>query len=341
MKQAVLLAPGKLIIREVERPKLLPDQVLIKIRRIGICGSDIHVYHGTHPYTGYPIVQGHEVSGVIAEIGENVTGLNMGEQVVFLPQITCGTCFSCCNHREHICDHLKVIGFQSNGAAQEYFPVDANKVLKTPPGVSPDHAAMIEPLAVAVHALSRFGDVTGRSVLVLGAGTIGNLVAQSARAMGALKVMITDISEYKLSKARACGISTAVNPLQVNLGEAIGEDLGPDKADMIFECVGVQDTISQAIENARKGSFIVVVGVYGQKTAIDLGLIQDREITISGTLMYQKRDYEQAISLIDGGSINLEAMITHRFPFDEYTEAYQAIEALNGEFLKIMIELPL
>jgi L-iditol 2-dehydrogenase len=341
MKQAVLLAPGKLIIREVERPKLLPDQVLIKIRRIGICGSDIHVYHGTHPYTGYPIVQGHEVSGIIAEIGENVTGFNMGEQVVFLPQITCGTCFSCRNHREHICDHLKVMGFQSNGAAQEYFPVDANKVLKTPPGVSPDHAAMIEPLAVAVHALSRFDDVTGRSVLVLGTGTIGNLVAQTARAMGALKVMITDISEYKLSKARACGISTAVNPLQVDLGEAIGEEFGPDKADIIFECVGVQDTISQAIENARKGSFIVVVGVFGQKAAIDLGLIQDREITISGTLMYQKRDYKQAISLIDGGSINLEAMITHRFPFDDYPEAYQAIEALNGEFLKIMIELPL
>ncbi len=340
MKQAVLLAPGNLIIREVEHPKLLPDQVLIKIRRIGICGSDIHVFQGTHPYTGYPIVQGHEVSGVVAELGENVTDLNLGEQVVFLPQITCGNCFSCRNHKEHICDHLKVMGFQSNGAAQEYFPVDASKVLITPPGVSPDQAAMIEPLAVAVHALSRYGDVTGKSVLVLGAGTIGNLVAQTARAMGARKVLITDISEYKLSKARECGIPSAVNPFQVNLGEVVGGELGHDKADVILECAGVQDTISQAVENARKGSFVVVVGVFDQKAAIDLGLIQDREITITGTLMYQKRDYEQALSLINKGSINLETMITHRFPFSDYPEAYQAIEALNGEFLKVMIEMP-
>lgn len=339
MKQAVMIAPGQIRFREIERPKPLPQEILIEVKRIGICGSDIHVYHGLHPYTNYPIVQGHEVSGVIAEIGANVTGFSKGEQVVFMPQISCGTCYSCRNHMEHICDRLKVMGFQANGAAQEYFSVPASKVLKVPVNISLDQAAMIEPLAVAIHALSRYGDVSGKSVIVLGAGTIGNLVAQAAQSLGASKVLITDISEFKLALARACGISLTINSNQVNLGDELMKTLGPDKADVILECVGFQDTISQAIEHARKGSVIVVVGVFGKKPCIDLGLVQDRELTITGTLMYQKKDYECAIQLISQGLLNLDTMITHRFQFSDYPQAYRVIEELEGDYLKVIIEM--
>ena len=339
MKQAIMLAPGQIEFRQVERPKPLSHEILIQIKRIGVCGSDIHVYHGRHPYTHYPIVQGHEVSGLIAEIGANVTGFTKGEQVVFMPQIFCGTCFPCRNHMEHICDELKVMGFQSNGAAQEYYSVPASKVLKVPSVISLDQAAMIEPIAVAVHALSRFGDVRGKKVIVLGAGTIGNLVAQAALALGASKVLITDISEYKLTKARACGISYVINSTKVNLGDEIVKQFGPDKADVILECVGIQDTIHQAVENARKGSVIVIVGVFGKTPAVDLGLVQDRELILAGTLMYTKKDYECAIRLVEQGLLNLDAMITHRFPFSAYPEAYRAIDELKGEYLKAMIEM--
>ncbi len=339
MKQAVMTAPGQIEIRQIEPPQPLPGEVLIEIKRIGVCGSDIHVYHGVHPYTGYPVVQGHEVSGVIAEIGTAVSDFHRGEQVVFMPQVTCGTCYPCRHGMEHICDHLKVMGFQTNGAAQEYFSVPAEKVLKVPEAISLDHAAMIEPLAVAVHALSRYGDVRGKKVVVLGAGTIGNLVAQSAHALGASDVLITDISEYKLEKARQCGIPLVINSAHENLGEVILKEFGPDKADVMLECVGIQDTISQAIENARKGSVIVVVGVFGKKPLVDLGLVQDRELTLTGTLMYQKKDYELAIRLMSQGRLNLNEMITQRFPFDSYLEAYRAIEALKGEYLKVMIDM--
>ncbi|MGA9398056.1 MAG: alcohol dehydrogenase catalytic domain-containing protein [Anaerolineaceae bacterium] len=339
MKQAVMIAPGQIEFREIERPKPLPQEILIEVKRIGICGSDIHVYHGLHPYTSYPIVQGHEVSGVIAEIGGGVTGFGKGEQVVFMPQIFCGTCYSCRNHMEHICDQLKVMGFQVNGAAQEYFSIPAGKVLKAPANITLDQAAMIEPLSVAIHALSRFGDVGGKNVIVLGAGTIGNLVAQVARSLGASKVLITDISEFKLALARACGISLTVNSNRVNLGDELMKAFGPDKADVILECVGSQDTISQAIEHARKGSVIVVVGVFGKKPCIDLGLVQDRELTITGTLMYQKKDYECAVQLISQGLLNLDTMITHRFPFSDYPQAYREIEELGGDYLKVMIEM--
>lgn len=339
MQQAIMTAPGKIEFREVDRPKPGPDEVLIEVKRIGVCGSDIHVYHGLHPYTSYPVVQGHEVSGVIAEVGQDVENFVPGDRVVFMPQVTCGECYPCRHGMYHICDHLKVMGFQTNGAAQEYFPVRAEMVLKLPEIISIDQAAMIEPVSVAVHALSRFGSVEGMNVLVLGAGTIGNLVAQVASASDASKVMITDISDYKLQKAAECGLKYAINPDKDDLSQAILDHFGPDKADVILECVGVQDTITQAVANARKGSTIIVVGVFGAKPEVDLGLVQDRELSLVGTLMYQKKDYERAIELVSTGKLKLDPMITHRFPFMEYLEAYKTIESSDGRYMKVMIDL--
>lgn len=334
MLQAVITAPGQIEFHQVAKPAPRPGEVLIHMRRIGGCGSDIHVFHGKHPYTSYPVVQGHEVSGVVAELGLGVTGFQPGDLVTFTPQVTCGECYPCRHGMYHICDHLKVMGFQTGGAAQEFFPVPAEKVLKLPPGISADQAAMIEPVSVAVHALGRAGKVSGRQVLVLGAGTIGNLVGQVAKAKGARKVIITDISEYKLEKARLSGLDAAINTQKEDLGAAILREFGPDKADLILECVGAQETISQAVALARKGSTIVVVGVFGQKPQVDLGLVQDRELSLVGTLMYQRADYEQAIALVAQGKLHLDVLVTHHFPFERYLEAYQTIEAAQGNIMK-------
>jgi L-iditol 2-dehydrogenase len=339
MKQAVMTAPGKIEFCQIEKPVPALKEVLIQIQRIGVCGSDIHVYHGLHPYTGYPVVQGHEVSGTIAAVGGEVSGFAVGDAVVFMPQVTCGECYPCRHGMYHICDKLKVMGFQTDGAGQEYFAIRAEMVLKLPASISLDQGAMIEPVAVAVHALRRAGDVKGKKVLVLGAGTIGNLVAQSARAMGAETVMITDISDYKLQMARKVGLAHTMNCNQCDLEGAILNTFGPDKADWILECVGAQDTISQAVSYARKGSTIVVVGVFGKKPVVDLGLVQDRELNLIGTLMYQKTDYEKAIELAAGGLIQLDPLITHRFPFEQYLSAYHAIEASGGQYMKVMIDL--
>jgi len=339
MLQSVMTQPGKIEFREIDQPQPQAGEVLIQVRRIGVCGSDIHVYHGKHPYTGYPVVQGHEVSGVVADVGPGVTGFQPGDKVVFMPQVTCGKCYPCKTGQYHICDHLKVMGFQTDGAGQEYFPVAAEKVLKLPENVSLDEGAMVEPVSVAVHALRRFGSVLGAHVLVLGAGTIGSLVGQCARALGAAKVMITDISDYKVEMAKTCGIEKVVNPRKEDLSKAVIDYMGERKADVIFECVGVQDTITSAIDIARKGSTIVVVGVFGQKPVVDLGLVQDHELTLLGTLMYQKEDYLRAIELVSEGKLCLGPMITHRFPFRQYLEAYHTIEASGGNYIKVMIDL--
>jgi L-iditol 2-dehydrogenase len=239
----------------------------------------------------------------------------------------------------HICEDLKVMGFQTDGTAQEFFPLPSDIVFKLPEDMSLDHAAMIEPIAVAVHAVRKGGDVAGKKVLVLGAGTIGNLVAQVTKAFGAEAVMITDVKDYKLGKAAACGIDFPINTAVTDLNQAILTHFGTNRADLMLECVGVQETITQAVNYARKGTSIVIVGVFGDKPLVDLGLVQDRELKLVGTLMYQNSDYETAIDLVGEGMMCLDELVTHRFGFERYLDAYHTIEESDGEYMKVMIEL--
>ncbi len=337
MKQSVMTAPGAIEIRDVPVPEPGPGEVLLRMKRIGVCGSDIHVWHGKHALTPYPVVQGHEVSGVVEKVGTSVRGFSAGEAVTFQPQVTCGTCYPCRDGAYHICDKLKVMGFQTTGAGSEYFAVDASKVLKLPRGMDLEHGAMIEPEAVAVHALGRAGSVKGLKVLVLGAGPIGNLVAQTARGLGASQVMITDVSEFRLGKARECGIERCVNPSKTDLGAAVVESFGEGKADLILECVGSPATITQGVAVARKGTDIIVVGVFGDKPVVDMGTVQDRELRLIGTLMYQEPDWKKAIELVSSGRVKLAPLITDHFPFLNYTRAYQYIEANRERAMKVMI----
>ncbi len=340
MKQSVMTHPGVIEYREVERPVPQAGEVLVHMQRIGVCGSDIHVYHGLHPYTSYPVVQGHEVSGVVAGLGEGVQGLREGDIVTFMPQVFCGKCYHCLHGQEHICENLKVLGFQTDGAGQEYFAFPADMVLKMPAGVTLDQAAMIEPVSVGVHALRRAGGAKGKKVLVFGAGTIGNLLAQSARADGAERVMLVDIAPYKLEKARECGFKWVMNSHAGDVPSEVERCFGPDRADLIFECVGAEETITHAINVARKGTTIVVVGVFGRKPAVDLGLVQDHELSLVGTLMYQRADFLQAIHWLEQGKLRLEPLVTARFPFERFLDAYHHIEEARGNSMKVMIDLP-
>ena len=158
MLQQVMTNPGEIIFREVPVPEVKENQVLVKIMNIGVCGSDIHVYHGKHPFTKYPVTQGHEVSGEITELGKNVTEFHVGQKVTIEPQVYCGHCYPCRHGKYNLCEELKVMGFQTTGTASEYFAVDASKVTPIPEDMSYEEGAMIEPLAVAVHGVKQMGD---------------------------------------------------------------------------------------------------------------------------------------------------------------------------------------
>jgi len=339
MRQAVMVSAGKIEFRDVPVPQVREDQVLVKIFRIGICGSDIHVYHGKHPYTSYPVVQGHEVAGEIVEKGARARGFSVGDRVTIQPQVVCGKCYPCTHGQYNICDDLKVMGFQTTGTASEFFAVEAQKVLKLPGGTPFDFGAMVEPLAVGVHALGRSGQVKGKKVLVLGAGPIGNLAAQAARGMGAAAVAITDISDFRLGIAAKCGIENRLNASGVDVGASIPGVFGPDKADLILECVGANPTVEQAVANARKGTDIIIVGVFSEKAIVDMGLVQDRELRLIGTLMYQERDFRAAIELIEKGRVSLAPLITDHFAFLDYQKAYQHIEAHRDSSMKVLMDI--
>ncbi|GAA6394764.1 alcohol dehydrogenase catalytic domain-containing protein [Lawsonibacter sp. OA9] len=339
MLQQVMTKPGEIVFREIERAVPWAGQISVRMMRLGICGSDIHVYHGTHPFTSYPVTQGHEVSGIIDAIGPGVEMFRVGQKVTIQPQVVCGKCHPCRHGKYNLCEELKVMGFQTTGMASEFFVVDAEKVLALPEEMSFDEGAMLEPLAVAVHAVRRFGEIEGADVAILGAGPIGNLVAQAAKGLGARRVLITDVSDYRLELAKQCGADVAVNTRNKDFGEALVETFGPDKADVIYDCAANDITMGQAIKYARKGSTIILVGVYAGMAKVDLAVLNDHELDLNTTMMYRQEDFEGAIQLVKEGKIRLQPLMSKHFAFQDFLSAYQYIDANCETTMKVLIDI--
>lgn len=339
MIQQVMTNPGEIIFRNIDKPEPKAGEILVRVRRIGICGSDIHVYHGTHPFTSYPITQAHEVSGEIAALGEGVDGkFQVGQAVTFEPQVFCGKCYPCTHGKYNLCENLKVMGFQTTGAASEYFAVDQSKVDILPNGISMDEGAMIEPLAVAVHAAKRC-DMKDATVVILGAGPIGILVCQACKAAGAKKVMMTDISDYRLELARSVGADQVVNTTKVDFNDALIDFFGSDKCDYYYDCAGSDITMNQAIRSARKGAKLVLVAVFNKLANVDLAVLNDHELDLDTTMMYRHEDYVDAIKWVHEGKIKLTPLISKHFAFRDYLSAYEYIDANRETTMKILIDV--
>lgn len=342
MRQAVLTAPERIEFREV--PDLTAAQlgerdILIHVRKIGICGSEIHSYHGQHPATFYPVVQGHEYAGIVTAVGSAVTKCRVGDKVTARPQLVCGECNPCRRGQYNVCEHLRVQAFQADGAAQDYFIVPEERLVKLPDMFSLEFGAMIEPAAVGTHAVSRAGDLAGKNVVVSGAGAIGNLVAQFAQAVGARRVLITDVSDYRLEVARRCGIADTLNVARMSLKEAAETVFGGEGFQVGFEVAGVESSVRSLMECIEKGSTIVIVAVFAKDPALSMFHLGEHELTLVGTMMYRHEDYLDAVEKIAAGSIRLEPLVTNRFAFAEYDEAYKFIAANKERCMKVIVDL--
>ncbi len=340
MRQAVMTSPGVIEYREIPKPDSPgPKEILLKIERIGVCGSDIHVFHGEHPATPYPVVQGHEYSATVHEVGEGVRLVKPGMKVTAWPQLVCGECGPCLRGQYNACQHLKVQGFQAPGVAQDFFIVPEERIIPLPETMSFDQGALVEPAAVGAHSTGRTTGIEGRNVVVSGAGTIGNLVAQFARARGAAKVLITDVSNYRLEVARKCGIEAVLNVSETPFEEGVKAFFKNEGFQVGFEAAGVQPSLDALVAHVEKGGDIVVLGVFSENPTVNMYFLGEHELNVFGSMMYRKQDYLEAVKMIDAGKILTDPLITKHFDFNEYLEAYAYIEKQGDQSMKVMMTL--
>jgi len=340
MRQAVMISPGVIEHREVNEPDHLnDDEILLRIKRIGICGSDIHVFHGEHPATPYPVVQGHEYSAIVEAVGTKVTKVRPGMRATARPQLVCGKCGPCKRGQYNVCQELKVQGFQAPGVAQDLFVVPESRIVPFPDSMTLEQGAMIEPVAVAAHSTKRVPDLTGKNVVVSGAGTIGNLVAQFAKARGATKVLITDISDFRLNIASQCGVDGTLNVRNESFAEGVKSFFGNEGFQVGFEAAGNQSSLDTLVQFIEKGGDIVIIGVYSQNPVVNMFYLGEHELNMFGSLMYRHEDYEAAVEMIASGKIKTNPLLTKIFPFEKYFEAYKFIEEQGEKSMKVIIEL--
>ncbi|WP_028938440.1 zinc-dependent alcohol dehydrogenase [Pseudonocardia spinosispora] len=337
MRQVVVGSADDIRIEDVPWPAAPGDgQVLVRSALVGICGSDLHACAGHHPFIDLPYRPGHEVVGAVGAVGPGVDGFAEGDRVVLEPNVVCGKCRQCLDGRYNICRELAVIGCQTPGGMADAFLVAADRLHRLPAEVDNTLASLVEPLATPVHAVRRSGIGPGSKVAVLGAGPIGLLVLVAARAAGATEIVVTDVLPGKLERARKLGAAAALDATGPDLLDVARGALG-DAADVVFDCVANQASMGQALELVDKGGTVVVVGVAAGPTTVGLHLVQDREITVLGSLMYTREDMSRAISLLASGAVTADDLVTAVFPLAEAARAFAA--ARDPEQIKVLISV--
>ena len=338
MKQVRITAPYTFQIEDAPVPEISASQVLLKINCIGVCASDMQIYHGKHKFMSFPVILGHEAAATVEKAGGQVTGFVPGDKVTMEPQVYCGECFPCKSGRFNVCEKLSVMGVHQDGYSREYVAIDPKYLHKIPPAMKSELTALVEPFAVGVGAVRRSSRLEGANVAVVGAGTIGNFTAQAAKALGAGKVMVADISQPKLDWARECGVDYCVNTGSRNLKEAIEEHFGVRRADIIIDCAATPVVFKSILEAARRSSEIIITGNYKEPVEFNVPLLQRQEISMLGHMMYVREDYKIAIDLLAGGKIAVKKTISKEFTFAEYEEAFKYADANPDSVMKLLIK---
>lgn len=335
-RRVVVASLDDITIERTPRPEPGHGEVLVRSTVVGICGSDMHAVHGRHPFVSLPMRPGHEVVGVVEETGDGVDPGLSGTRVVIEPNLACGHCAQCLSGRYNICSRLEVFGCQTPGGMTDRFTISADRVIPLPDDLEDDWAALIEPAATPVHAVRRAGDLHGRKVVVLGGGPIGLFVLLAAKAAGAQTVVVADLLDTKRALAERLGADGSFDSSAPGAVAQAESALG-GKADVVFDCVSREPTVRLAVGVLDKGGLLVTIGVPAGPTTIDLDLVQDRELTLMGNLMYVREDVLHAIELLRAKAFDLDDLVTGRFDIEQASEAFRASD--DPHQVKILVTI--
>lgn len=336
MLAANYIGDRTITIEERESEPLRPGEARIAVAFVGICGTDLHVFHGDmDARVTRPATIGHEMSGTIVELAPDVEGWSVGDAVTVMPLAWDGTCPACRAGNEHICQNLDFIGIDSPGALQENWNVPASTLVRLPSGVSLRDAALVEPVAVAVHDVRRSELGPGDRAVVIGAGPIGVLIATVATAFGA-EVVIAEIDPNRRAAAEEMGLRT-LDPSAVDQVAWVEEWTGGAGADVVFEVSGSAAAVLGATSLAKVRGTLVVVAIHSQPRPLDLHRLFWRELRILGARVYERRDFERAVELVAEGAIPAHRLITRVVPLAEVASAFETLE--EGRAMKLLVEV--
>ncbi len=349
MKAAVYHGPKDIRVEDVPEPQVRPGTVKVQVEWCGICGTDLHEYlegpifvptdAAPHPITGeaMPVVLGHEFAGVVADVGDGVTHVRPGDRVVVEPYLTCGTCARCRDGRYNVCETLGFIGLSGGGGGFSEFVVADGRRTFPIGDLSTQVGALVEPLAVAYHAVRLSGARAGSTAVVFGAGPIGLVTTAALRAAGVEDVVVVEPAAARKAKAPGAGATTVLDPRETDVAAAVKDLTRGAGADVTFECAGIDAVLAQAISTTRAGGLVVNVAIWGHPASVAMHDLVFNEVAVLGSLAYCD-DHEPTIRLLQEGRIDAEQFITGRIAVDDIVEAgfHELIEN-KEENVKILV----
>lgn len=338
MKAAIWYGGNNIKIEERPKPTITDNEVLIRVRAAGLCGTELHAFEGISERRKPPLLMGHEFSGEVAELGKQVRNLKIGERVSIDPLTRCGVCEQCTSGRGNICRNVRLIGLHTNGAFAEYVPAPATNCHKLPDHVSFEEGSVVEPLSVAVHSVLRTPIKVGDVVVVLGAGPIGLMLLQAARAAGARETIVTDVVDYRLDSAKALGADMVINSKSKDPVKAVMELTENKGVDVALEAVGIQPTVQQAMAMVKIGGRVAVTGMLAKTMQLEMLDAVVKEMDIKGTYGYTQGDFGTALGMIIKGSANVKPMITHVLPLSDIVKGFELLHKKAEGCVKVVVK---
>ena len=343
MKALLLTASSRLELVDAPDPRPADDEVLVRVRACGICGSDIHGWDGSTGRRRPPLIMGHEAAGEIAALGSAVSGWKAGDRVTFDSTIYCGRCAPCQSGRVNLCEDRRVLGvapaeYRQDGAFAEYVALPARILYRLPDSLTFPHAAMVEPVSIAIHAVQRVKVAPTDTAVVVGSGMIGLFVVQALRWAGAKRIIAVDLEPDRLALARELGATDTIQSGKTDVATEVAGLTGGRGADLAFEVVGLSPTLQVAIGCVRKGGSIVLVGNLAAKTDFPLQSVVTREISLFGSCS-SAGEYPLCLDLISRGVIRVEPMISATAPLADGIAWFKRLSsAEGGKFMKVILQ---